>query len=77
MVEEEIESQFSFYFYHFLNCQVNWLRMWQNKIKDVDLIFITMQVLIPTLKYSDRNAISKNKDLDNIYTLIDQNIKFD
>ena len=70
MVEEEIESQFSFYFYHFLNCQVNWLRMWQNKIKDVDLIFITMQVLIPTLKYSDRNAISKNKDLNNIYTLI-------
>ena len=50
-IEEEINKEFSFYFYHFLNCQVSWLKMWQTKIKDVDLIFIAMQALIPTLKY--------------------------
>ena len=44
----EIKSQFSFYWYHFLNYQLKWLKMWQDKIKDIDLILIILQVLIPT-----------------------------
>ena len=52
-IEEEIKKEFSFYFYHFLKCQIDWLKMWQTKIKDVDLIFIAMQALIPNLKYEE------------------------
>tara|TARA_B100001123_G_scaffold392289_1_gene471320 strand:- start:1109 stop:2125 length:1017 start_codon:yes stop_codon:yes gene_type:complete len=70
IIEEEIEGQFSFYFYHYLNCQLGWLKMWQNKIKDVDLIFITMQVLIPTLEYFDKKINVKSLGLDNLHTLI-------
>ena len=54
IIEDEIKLQFSFYFFHFLNCQLVWFKMWQTKISDIDLIFIAMQALIPTLKYGDK-----------------------
>ena len=69
-IEDEIEANFSFYFYHFLSCQLAWLKMWQTKIKDVDLIFIAMQVLIPTLKYEDKTIDLKKVGLDKIYTVL-------
>ena len=43
--------------------------MWQTKISDIDLIFIAMQALIPTLKYEDQNISSKDVGLQNLYTL--------
>ena len=70
VVEEEIKAQFSFYFYHFTNCQLTWLKIWQDKFKDVDLIFIIMQVLIPTLNYADKSTKIKNLGIDNLYTII-------
>jgi len=66
-IEDEIKSQFSFYFYHFYNCQLDWLKMWQTKIKDIDLIFIVIQALIPTLKYA---AKSGYVGPDNFHTLV-------
>ena len=42
--------------------------MWQEKVKDIDLIFIAIQALIPTLKTKKNNAGSNN--FDNIYTII-------
>jgi len=69
-IEEEINSQFSFYFYHFLNCQLKWLKMWQTKIKDTDLIFIAMQALIPTLKYSEKNISLQKVGIDNLHKII-------
>ena len=41
--------------------------MWQTKIKDIDLIFIVIQALIPTLKNTNINYEVKQ---DNIHTLI-------
>tara|TARA_B100000029_G_scaffold496915_1_gene563861 strand:+ start:2066 stop:3097 length:1032 start_codon:yes stop_codon:yes gene_type:complete len=70
-VENEIKSQFSFYYYHFYNSQIAWMRMWQKEIKDVDLIFITIQALIPTLKSSSKNDKYKNEVNDqNFHSLI-------
>ena len=71
-IENEIRAQFSFYFYHFLNCQLSWLKMWQTKIKDTDLIFIAMQALIPTLKYTNKDFTKKNIGLENFNTIIGQ-----
>jgi len=70
MIENEIESQFSFYFYHFLNCQLTWLKMWQDKIKDIDLVLISLQALIPTLQYLDKNQATKDMNLENVYTIV-------
>ena len=66
-IEEEIKSQFSFYYYHYYSCQLEWMKMWQTKLKDVDLIFITIQALMPTLKYCSN---LKNIDLNNFHTIV-------
>ena len=66
-IEDEIKEQFSFYYYHYYSCQLNWMKMWQTKIKDIDLIFIVIQALIPTLKNTNINYEVKQ---DNIHTII-------
>ena len=72
LVIREIESQFSFYWYHFLACQLKWLKMWQEKIKDIDLILISLQAVIPTLQYIDKNINLKKIGLDNLYMIVGQ-----
>jgi len=71
-IENEIKSKFSFYWYHFLSCQLSWLSMWQNKIKDVDLLLISIQALIPTIEYVDTglSGVSAHK-----YTSDKTNVK--
>ena len=66
----EIKSQFSFYWYHFVNHQLKWLKMWQDKIKDIDLILIALQAVIPTLQYADRNQNIKDVGLNNLHAII-------
>ena len=68
----ELKSHFSFYWYHFINCQLKWLRMWKDKIKDVDLILITLQAIIPTLQYADKNQNIKDAGLENLYMIMDK-----
>jgi len=68
LIEQEIKSQFSFYWYHFLSCQLEWLKIWQMKLKDNDLLLISLQTIIPTLQYAERNR--KNINIDNIFKSI-------
>ena len=70
LIENELKKQFSFYFYHFLNCQLNWLKLWQQKIYDIDLLFIAMQAIIPTLQYTDKKINLKKIGTENLYTVI-------
>ena len=67
-IENEIKSQFSFYWYHFLSCQLKWLKMWQNKIKDIDLLLITLQTIIPTMQHTDTKR--KLKDFESTNEII-------
>jgi len=68
IIEDEINSQFSFYWYHYLSCQLNWLKFWQLKLKDNDLLLISLQTIIPTLQFIDKNIGEIN--LDNIFKII-------
>ena len=69
-IQNEIKSKFSFFWFHFLTCQLKWLKMWQNKIKDLDLVLITLQALIPTLQNIEKNKIYSDVKLENIYLLV-------
>ena len=71
IIEKEIQSQFSFYWYHFLSCELEWLKMWQLKIKDNDLLLIALQVTIPTLKFVDKH-LGKIK-LDDVFRISGKN----
>ena len=54
--------------YHFLTCQSRLLKMWQDNLKDTDLLLILLQCIIPTLQYADK--YSENLDVNNIFKLI-------
>ena len=69
-IEKEIQSQFSFYWYHYLSCQLEWLKWWQLKLKDNDLTLIALQTTIPTLRYAERNIGTINSD--NVFKIIGQ-----
>ena len=68
IIKEELKSQFSFYWYHFLTCQLLWLKKWQSSLKDNDLLLIILQAIIPTIQFADKN--SKNINLENIFKII-------
>jgi len=70
IIEDEIRSQFSFYWYHYLSCQLEWLKWWQIKFKDNDLLLIALQATIPTLHYMDKNMPPVN--IEDIFKVIGQ-----
>ena len=67
-VENEIRSQFSFYWYHYLSTQLDWLKLWQLKLKDNDLLLIALQTTIPTFQYIVKNQ-GKIK-IDDVFKVI-------
>ena len=44
--------------------------MWQDKIKDIDFILITLQAVIPALQYADKNKNIKDSSLENLYKIV-------
>ena len=48
-IEKEIKNNYSFYWYHFLNVQLEYIKFWQDKLKDLEMLLIGVQVLILTL----------------------------
>ena len=36
-IEKEIKNNYSFYWYHFLNIQLSYIRFWQSKLKDLEI----------------------------------------
>ena len=48
-IEREIKNNYSFYWYHYLNVQLEYIKFWQDKLKDLEMLLIGVQVLILTL----------------------------
>lgn len=67
-VEEELYNNFSFYWYHYLNCQINFLQHFQKKLSDTDLLLIVLQAVIPTLQHADKKSADFN--VDNMFKII-------
>ncbi len=66
-IENELKSQFSFYWYHYLSCQLQWLKFWQEKLKDNDLLLVVLQAVIPTLRYAEHG---EEINLDNMFKIV-------
>ena len=54
-IEKEIKNNYSFYWYHYLNVQLEYIKFWQDKLKDLEMLLIGMQVLILTMNSIKRN----------------------
>ena len=70
-IEKEIKNNYSFYWYHYLNVQLEYIKFWHDKLKDLEMLLIGVQVLILTLnslkrKYNNFTSILENrKNLEN------------
>ena len=56
-IEKEIKNNYSFYWYHYLNTQLEYIKIWQLQFKDLEMLLIGMQTLIQSirfLKYSNK-----------------------
>ncbi len=63
-IEKEIKNNYSFYWYHYLNTQLQYIKFWQEQFKDLEMLLIGLQTLIQTVKYL--KTIGKFQSLDSI-----------
>ena len=68
-IQKEIKSNYSFYWYHYLNVQLEYIKFWHEKLKDLEMLLIGLQVIIQTLNYL------KRKSADFLYSLNQKNLK--
>ena len=58
-INTEVKKYFSFFWYHYLNTQLKYLKMWLKELNDLELILIAMQCVIQTTEsLKDKNASS-------------------
>ena len=62
-IEKEIKNNYCFYWYHYLNVQLEYIKFWQEKLKDLEMLLIGLQVIIQTLNYLKR----KVPDINNVF----------
>ena len=63
VIKEEIKSNFSFYWYHYLSCFSQCNKYWQSKTGDIDSLFIILQYVTCSLNYLKKNNIIERKDV--------------
>ncbi len=57
---KEIEKNYCFYWYHYLTTQLDFMKYWQKKTKDLEILLIGLQSLIQSLNYFKQNNIKHN-----------------
>ncbi len=72
-IQKELKSNYSFYWYHYLNVQLEYIKFWHGKLKDLEMLLIGLQVIIQTLNYlkrksSDFSSLLNQKNLKNLST---------
>ena len=50
-IENEIKNNYSFYWYHYLNTQLQYIKLWQVRFKDLEMLLIGLQTLIQSIRY--------------------------
>ena len=55
---KEIEKNYCFYWFHYLTTQLDFMKYWQKKTKDLEILLIGLQSLIQSLNYFKQNSAS-------------------
>ena len=50
-IEKEIRKNYSFYWYHYLTVQLQYISFWHRKLNDLEMLLIGLQSIIQTLNY--------------------------
>tara|TARA_B100000401_G_C52239532_1_gene454404 strand:- start:45 stop:539 length:495 start_codon:yes stop_codon:yes gene_type:complete len=54
-IEKEIKKNYSFYWYHYLSVQLEYIKFWQSQLKDLEILLIGLQAVIQTVNYVSKN----------------------
>ncbi len=57
---KEIEKNYCFYWYHYLTTQLDFMKYWQKKTNDLEILLIGLQSLIQSLNYLKQTSIKHN-----------------
>ena len=55
-IQKEIKTNYSFFWYHYLNFQLEYIKFWQERLKDLELLLIGLQAQIQTLNFLNRKT---------------------
>ena len=55
-IQKEIKTNYSFFCYHYLNFQLEYIKFWQQRLKDLELLLIGLQAQIQTLNFLNRKT---------------------
>ena len=61
-IEKEIRNNYSFYWYHYLNTQLEYIKLWQIRFKDLEMLLIGLQTLIQSITCLKNSNRSKSFD---------------
>ncbi len=64
-ISNELKKYYSFYWYHYLNTQLKYLKMWQGRLNDLELLLISMQCLIQS-NLNTKEGIEDNVKLGSV-----------
>ena len=62
---KEIEKNYCFYWYHYLSTQLDFMKYWQKKTNDLEVLLIGLQSLIQSLSYFKKKNLDTNSNLNN------------
>ena len=62
-IYKEIEKNYCFYWYHYLNAQLEYMKYWQMKTKDLEILLIGLQSVIQSLNYLKKKADLNNNEI--------------
>ena len=61
-IEKEIKNNYSFYWYHYLNTQLQYMKLWQLRFKDLEMLLIGLQTLIQSIRYLKNSSRLQSLD---------------
>jgi hypothetical protein len=59
-IEKEIKNNYSFYWYHYLNAQLQYIKIWQVQFKDLEMLLIGLQTLIQSIRHVKNSSKLQN-----------------
>jgi len=60
---KEIEKNYCFYWYHYLTAQLRYMKYWQLKTKDLEILLIGLQSVIQSLSYLKERGDSSTSNI--------------
>jgi|TARA_B110000259_G_scaffold148078_1_gene167032 hypothetical protein len=65
VLTEELKKKFSFFWFHYLGAQIEYLKLWNKQLNDLELVFITLQVASLFTKKAKEKGLSHSNIYNN------------